>query len=289
MRRPSWLMSSTTPSATRNSASFDRLQAENGRPCSAGLDLAIFLISRRCGQGELRRPAALVPRVQRAEPVGVEVADHVADPVLAGERHLRDRGHVHALGGEQHHLRPPPGHHRPAAPAHDPHQPPALVIIDLTHPQPFGHRPSLEDQQLSRHSASPAGANVTCYGTRACFKRCEIAGCVPERRRVHRRDQRVAPPRLMRHAPGLFRKLPAVRPGLICRPGAGSPAGAARRGAGCLHDRDRLPVCGTGNRSRSWSGRGCGAALTPCRAGQGARAGRARGWGLLQERALVRW
>ena len=40
-------MSSTTPSATRNSASLARLQVENGRPCSAGLDLAIFLISRR--------------------------------------------------------------------------------------------------------------------------------------------------------------------------------------------------------------------------------------------------
>ena len=40
-------MSSTTPSATRNSASFARLQVENGRSCSAGLDLAVFLISRR--------------------------------------------------------------------------------------------------------------------------------------------------------------------------------------------------------------------------------------------------
>jgi hypothetical protein len=36
-------------------------------------------------QGEPRRPATFVLRVQRAEPVGVEVADHVADPVLAGE------------------------------------------------------------------------------------------------------------------------------------------------------------------------------------------------------------
>src|SRR6266852_4037502 len=41
-------MSSTTPSATRNSASLARLHRENGSPCSAGLDLAIFLISRRC-------------------------------------------------------------------------------------------------------------------------------------------------------------------------------------------------------------------------------------------------
>jgi hypothetical protein len=43
-------MSSTTPSATRKSASLARLQVETGRPCSTGLDLAIFLISRRCGR-----------------------------------------------------------------------------------------------------------------------------------------------------------------------------------------------------------------------------------------------
>lgn len=42
-------MSSTTPSATRKSASLTKLQVENGRPCSAGFDLAIFLISRRSG------------------------------------------------------------------------------------------------------------------------------------------------------------------------------------------------------------------------------------------------
>ena len=37
------------PSAIRNSASLDRLQVENCRPCSAGLDLAAFLISRCAG------------------------------------------------------------------------------------------------------------------------------------------------------------------------------------------------------------------------------------------------
>src|SRR3954454_7838214 len=41
-------MSSTTPSATRKSASFDRLHVEHGSPCSLGLDSAIFLISARC-------------------------------------------------------------------------------------------------------------------------------------------------------------------------------------------------------------------------------------------------
>lgn len=48
--RPSWLVSSTTPSATRKSASSARIQVGNGRPCSAGLDLAIFLISLRSGR-----------------------------------------------------------------------------------------------------------------------------------------------------------------------------------------------------------------------------------------------
>src|SRR6266704_6852351 len=41
-------MSSTTPSATTKSASLARLQVENGKPCSVGLDLAIVLTSRRC-------------------------------------------------------------------------------------------------------------------------------------------------------------------------------------------------------------------------------------------------
>jgi hypothetical protein len=66
-------------------------------------------------EGELRRTAAPVLRVQRAEPVSVEVADHIPHLVLTGERHPRDRGRRHALRGQQHHLRPLPGHHRPAA------------------------------------------------------------------------------------------------------------------------------------------------------------------------------
>jgi hypothetical protein len=42
VRRPSREMSSTIPSATRKSASFDRLQVENGRPCSTGVDVVSF-------------------------------------------------------------------------------------------------------------------------------------------------------------------------------------------------------------------------------------------------------
>ncbi len=103
-------------------------------------------------------PAAVL-RVQRPEPVGVQVADHIPYPVLAGERDLRDRGHIPALSGQQHHLRPPSGHHRPAAPADDPHQPMALVIVDLTHTQTFTHRPSLADQ-YPRGKPQPGERNL---------------------------------------------------------------------------------------------------------------------------------
>ena len=52
-------MSSTTPSATRKSASLARLQVLNGSPCSAGFDFAVFLISRRSGRVKARgRPPA---------------------------------------------------------------------------------------------------------------------------------------------------------------------------------------------------------------------------------------
>jgi hypothetical protein len=40
--------------------------------------------------------AAFVLRVQRPEPVGIKVPDHIPHPVLAGERDPRDRGHVRA-------------------------------------------------------------------------------------------------------------------------------------------------------------------------------------------------
>lgn len=41
--------SAVVTTATRKSANLVKLQAENGSPCSTGLDLAIFLTSRRCG------------------------------------------------------------------------------------------------------------------------------------------------------------------------------------------------------------------------------------------------
>jgi hypothetical protein len=72
------------------------------------------------GQGEGRRTATAVARVQGVEPVQVEVVQHVTDPVGAGEGDLGDLADVHALGAEQDHLGAPPGDHRPGAPPHDP-------------------------------------------------------------------------------------------------------------------------------------------------------------------------
>jgi hypothetical protein len=109
-------------------------QAVFGRPGLGGLlDLPAL------GQGERPRPAAPVLRVERVETVHVEVVDHIPDPVRAGERHLRDLRHGHPLGGQQHHLGPPPGHHGTGTSADDPQQPSALVVIDLTDLHAFSH------------------------------------------------------------------------------------------------------------------------------------------------------
>lgn len=64
--------------------------------CRTGLGDLLDLTPLR--HGELRRSATLVLRVQRGELAGVDVADHIPHPVLSGERDLRDRDRVHALG-----------------------------------------------------------------------------------------------------------------------------------------------------------------------------------------------
>src|SRR5665811_2157680 len=71
----------TTPLATRCSASVGRLQRRNRQPVVGGPtpgdlgDLGALV------GAEGRRAAAPVARVERVEPVGVEVVNHVADPV----------------------------------------------------------------------------------------------------------------------------------------------------------------------------------------------------------------
>src|SRR5664280_1404673 len=78
------------PLATRYSASFGRLQRRNRQPVIGGPtpgdlgDLGALV------GAEGRRAAAPVARAERVKPVGVEVVDHVADPVRAGAGHLGD-------------------------------------------------------------------------------------------------------------------------------------------------------------------------------------------------------
>ena len=73
------------PLGDQELAQLRQLHVENGRPWSAGRDLAIFLISRRWAKVNFGRWPPLVSRIQRAEPIGVDVVDDIADPVLAGE------------------------------------------------------------------------------------------------------------------------------------------------------------------------------------------------------------
>lgn len=105
------------------------------------------------------RPTTLIFRVERLEAVGVEVVEHVPDPVRAGERHLGDLRYGHALCGQQHHLSPPPGHHRPLASADNPQQAPALIVINLPDLHTFGHPHSLTEITVRHvHASRPSAA-----------------------------------------------------------------------------------------------------------------------------------
>ena len=123
-RRPSRLMSSTTPPATRNSASFDKLQDGKRQ----------VMVSRlRLGAGD-----------------------------------LRDRGHVHALGRQQYHPRPPPGHHPPQSPGA--RSAPGAVPGHHRSHAPAGDPSPAQSRRSStcRKAARPSllsRANVTCYGS----------------------------------------------------------------------------------------------------------------------------
>jgi hypothetical protein len=80
------------------------------------------------GLGVLGRAPTAIAGIERVEAVSVEVADHVTHTVSAREGDPGDLGGVHALGGEQDHLRPAPGHDRARAAAHRSQQPVALLV-----------------------------------------------------------------------------------------------------------------------------------------------------------------
>jgi hypothetical protein len=139
-------MSPATPSATGNSASLARLRVENGRSCSAGLDLAVFLIFRRWASGNFGGWPPLYFGYSEPNPSALKLRITSRTRSSLVNATWAIAGTPMPWAGQQHHLGPPPGHDRPAAPADDPHWPPPLVIIDLTHPQPFSHRPSPGDR-----------------------------------------------------------------------------------------------------------------------------------------------
>ena len=155
-------MSSTTPSATRNSASLDRLQLEKGRLWSCGRERHL-LDGLALGKGELRRASAGVLRGQRVEPVGVEVMDDFTDPVLGGEGDLGDGGDVHGLGGPQHDLGSSPSDHRSRTSSHDAEQ---LVALGAGDSHGLAHvRPSPKSARPGPSDGGRAPINVGGHGT----------------------------------------------------------------------------------------------------------------------------
>src|SRR5215467_2276064 len=182
-RRPSWLMSSTTPSATRNSASLARLHVENGRSYSAGLAFAIFLISRRWAKVNFggRPPLYLGYSDPNPSALKLRITSRTRSSLVNATFAIAATSIP--LGGQQHHLRPPPGHHRARAPADDPHQPPSLIIVDLPYPQPFGHRASLSDQ---RPPGKPPGTPAVDRYLRCWAMRAQGASQLPPTARTTR-------------------------------------------------------------------------------------------------------
>ena len=101
-----------------------------------------------------RRTAPGVLRIQRAEPVIVEVVQHLTHPILRRERQHRDLSHVHALRRPQHDLRPPPRHHRPRRTTHNPQQPIALITTDLPDTNTLSHTHTTP-QPTPQHADAP--------------------------------------------------------------------------------------------------------------------------------------
>ena len=107
------------------------------------------------GQGELGWSATGVLGGQRIEAIGVEVVDHLADPVLGGEGDLGDGRHVHPLGRPQHDLGSTPSHHRTRTPPDDPQEPVAFFVGDVPDCHAFCHGTTLRDRSVKVVDARP--------------------------------------------------------------------------------------------------------------------------------------
>ena len=77
------------------------------------------------------RTTAPIARVERVKPITIEVVGHLPHGVRVAEHHLADRRRGHRLRGQQHDLRPPPGHDRSRRAQHDPQKPltPSSLVL----------------------------------------------------------------------------------------------------------------------------------------------------------------
>ena len=120
------------------------------------------------GQRERVRPPTPVARIERVEPVPVEVVDHLAHRVRVGEHDLADLRRRHRLRREQHDLRPPPRHDRARTATNDPQQPVPLVASDLTQHHPGRHCPSRIDNTDTSRLRSPHPQPLLCKPGKHC-------------------------------------------------------------------------------------------------------------------------
>ena len=136
-------MSSTTPSATRNSASLDKLQVEKGRSWSTGRLRAIFLISRRSGRVNFggRPPEYLAANDSNPSALKLWMTSLTRSSEVKAI--LAMAGHVHPLGRPQHDLGSSPSHHRARAPTHDREELSSLFVGDVSHCHAFCHGTTL--------------------------------------------------------------------------------------------------------------------------------------------------
>ena len=153
-RRPSWLMSSTTPRRLAMSASL--LKSKSQTAIVVWAAQATCLTARTLGEGEARRPTAGIARIQRVEPVQVEAVPHVADRSWGEVQSPREAARPY-LSRQQHTSAPPPGDPRAGAASDDAQQPVALLAITSRTPTRSATRPPRRPPR--RHESPSRGAN----------------------------------------------------------------------------------------------------------------------------------
>jgi hypothetical protein len=124
-------------------------------------------------------------------------------------------------------------HHRPAAPAHDPHEAPSFVIVDLTHPGMRSVTAPVSEDQHQRRKRRPGKAQPG---------KCDLLRHQLSSSDGRTRGRLRCQSREVTHPVGLYRRALALRPGMLAaecfvhstppvRGAAGKLPGAAARRA----------------------------------------------------------